>query len=85
MPIQRIDEYTYKATVGKLEATVRTSDQYVTVYCNEKPMGTLIRARVLDRNKAEWSVFDLDGRKLGEHNMVSPLLHIMRRDLLAEA
>lgn len=85
MPVERLDANTVKFTVGVLQATVHTSDQYVNVMCNDMIVGTIQRRRVISKDVYQWSIYDCDGGYLGSHDMVSPLLHILRRDLLQEA
>ena len=85
MPVLKVNENTMRFMVGSFTAEVSTFSQNVTVFLGDLPAGTLCRRRVIERNKPEWSIFDKTGRKLGEHNMVSPLLHILRRETLREA
>lgn len=85
MPVERLDANTQQFTIGVLTAKVHTSDQSVTVYCNDIVCGTLQRRRVISKDTYQWSIYDCDGGYLGSHDMVSPLLHILRRDLLQEA
>jgi len=78
MPVIRLNDTTMRVIVGDLVAEYSTASQYVTVFRDGQPAGSLSRRRVIDHKACEWSIFDRSGRKLGEHNMVSPLLHKLR-------
>jgi len=80
MPVFRLNETTMRYVIGDFTAEVTTASQYVTIFRGIEPAGSLSRRRVIEHNKPEWTVFDRSGRKLGEHNHVSPLLHILRRE-----
>lgn len=51
MAIKRIDEYTveYSERGTDLKVTVRTSDEYCTIYNGDKPAATMQRRRMTDR------------------------------------
>lgn len=74
---KQIDEYTKAFTHGDLTATVRTSDQYATVYRGDKPAGTLTRRRHYEPGP-EWIVYKTDGTKVAENNMILPLMRRLR-------
>lgn len=74
---KQIDQYTKAFTHGDLTATVRTSDQFATVYRGERIAGTLIRRRAYDPGP-EWTVYKTNGAKVAEGNMILPLMRRLR-------
>ena len=80
MPVYRLNDKVVRYEIGEFNANVSTCSQYVTVFKGLEIAGSLSRRRVIDRKSSEWTIFDRNGRKLGEHNLVSPLLHILRRE-----
>ena len=83
MSVKRINDTTVEYDTSNLQAVVHTYDQYVTVYCDHNPMGTLIRRRH-DEPGLEWTIYDIEGTLIGSSNWPSSCLIQLRRDLITK-
>jgi hypothetical protein len=84
MTVKRIDEFTVAYDISNITATVRTSDQYVTVYCNDHIVGTMRRRRHNERHIREWTIYDVEGNELGNFGYVASCIHELRRNLVCD-